>query len=129
MAATDLRVHLGEALRSLEDGDIIIEKGGIPVAVLSRYAPESTADERAAAYERALSQRGDRSPEAWALALEAMKLGWTGIDAEELKAQIYRDRDRSGSRYYDPDRSRNVADEPPAGQRRVYRSSRSTRKR
>ena len=37
LPATELRVRLGEALRSLEDGDIVIEKGGVPVAVLSRY--------------------------------------------------------------------------------------------
>ena len=37
VSATDLRVRLGEMLRRLEDEDLVIEKGGIPVAVLSRY--------------------------------------------------------------------------------------------
>ena len=34
LPATELRVHLGEALRALEAEDLVIEKGGVPVALL-----------------------------------------------------------------------------------------------
>lgn len=37
VSATDLRVRLGEMLRRLEGEDLVIEKGGIPVAVITRY--------------------------------------------------------------------------------------------
>ena len=39
VSATDLRVNLGAMLRRLEAEDLVVEKGGVPVAVLSRYEP------------------------------------------------------------------------------------------
>jgi len=94
LAATELRVHLGEALKALETEDLVIEKGGVPVAILSRYdgvvynIRKGGSDmNKSAAYEAALSRRGN--PAALPAALEAMRLGWVGIDSDELVAKIY----------------------------------------
>ena len=103
MAATDLRVNLGAALRSLDDGDIVIEKGGVPVAVLSRYgarvvrSKDNEAERSAASYAGAVSKAADRSPEALAKALAAMEAGWAGIDADEAIDKIHRWREGGGS--------------------------------
>jgi antitoxin (DNA-binding transcriptional repressor) of toxin-antitoxin stability system len=120
MAATELRIHLGAALRSLDKGDIVIEKGGIPVAVLTRYRRGETPSEREQAYERALAKRGD--PAAWPRAFQAMSEGWSGLDAEELKANIRRWR-IEGSR----DKAYTRGGDPLARQRRLHRPARKER--
>ena len=90
LPATELRVHLGEALRALEAEDLVIEKGGVPVALLIKYRSESEAAAPAAAgeYERALSHRAE--PGAWERMDAVMAGGWAGIEAEELVANVYR---------------------------------------
>jgi len=98
MAATDLRVHLGEALRRLDKEDIIIEKGGVPVAVLKRYTPDERRPSAGSvydAYERTLSKKADSS--AWPRAFAAMRKGWAGVDVDKLIADIHRWREE-GSR-------------------------------
>lgn len=95
MPATELRVHLGEALRALETEDLVVEKGGVPVALLTRY--DGTAYQLRkgggdmttnAAYEAALSKRGDAA--AWPGTFAVMKLGWLEIDSDELVESIYK---------------------------------------
>jgi antitoxin (DNA-binding transcriptional repressor) of toxin-antitoxin stability system len=96
MPATEFRVRLGEVLRSLGREDIVIEKGGIPVAVLTAYSPAAVemAGPRPAAagidaeYDRAVSKRAE--PRGWERMDEAMAAGWAGIEPEELAANIYR---------------------------------------
>ena len=84
LPATKLRIHLGEALRSLKDADIVIEKGGVPVALLTRYTePPVAVDD---AYEQAIARRGD--PDAWPEAMKAMTTGWAGIDPDTLTADV-----------------------------------------
>ena len=134
MPATELRVRLGEALRSLEDGDIVIEKGGVPVAVLSRYpgtSVDSDADRRdERSYGTAISRKADRSAAALKSALEAMDEGWAGLEVDETIENIYRWREEGlTSTYADlNEREENkVADGPPAGHRYMYRTSRKGR--
>ncbi len=88
--ATELRVHLGEALKALEDEDIVIEKGGVPVALLTRYGREVGTMEAATEtqYERALSKRAEAG--GWERTLSAMERGWLGINEDEMTANIYR---------------------------------------
>ena len=90
LPATELRVHLGEALRALEAEDLVIEKGGVPVALLVKYRGESQTFETAASseYERALSHRAE--PAGWQRMDGVMASGWAGIEAEELAANVYR---------------------------------------
>jgi antitoxin (DNA-binding transcriptional repressor) of toxin-antitoxin stability system len=132
MPATEFRVRLGEVLRSLDREDIVIEKGGIPVAVLTAYRPPAadTAGRPADAgieseYDRAVSKRAE--PRGWELMDEAMAAGWAGIEPDELVANVYRWREEgqtSEFRSWD-DRSAPMevaADggEVPAGQRYMY---------
>jgi hypothetical protein len=84
ISATELRVHLGEMLRALEDEEFVIEKGGVPVAVLSRYRPVEAERVRGVL-------KGD--PSKWPDALAAIEEGFTGIDGEALKDEIYRRRE------------------------------------
>jgi len=88
--ATELRVHLGEALRALEAEELVIEKGGVPVALLIKYRSETEAAGPPAAgeYERALSHRAE--PASWRRMDAVMASGWAGVEAEELVANIYR---------------------------------------
>lgn len=96
-------------LRRLEDEELVVEKGGIPVAILSRYRPE--ADSRMLSrpvneeYERALVKRAD--PDEWETTMNAIRGGWTGVDAEEMIRNIYAARDVNArlARHYDLDES------------------------
>ena len=122
--ATELRVHLGEALRALEHEDLVIEKGGVPVAVLTTYAAASGPATAESLYDRAVSKRAEPGGlERMELALSA---GWVGIDADEWIERVYRERDEGVglSRYYSLDEEGDLhADERDVsgGQRRVYR--------
>ena len=98
MAATELRVHLGEALRALAREDIVIEKGGVPVALLTRFEPGSPARMPAALeaeYERSLAKRAE--PGGFERMERAMEAGWEGLNIDEMEANIYRWR-REGTR-------------------------------
>jgi len=90
--ATELRVHLGEALRALDQEDIVVEKGGVPVAVITRY--EGVTDMAAAAAGTAWSKAVVKPAEAggWARAEAAMERGWSGISAEDLVESVRRAR-------------------------------------
>ena len=89
LPATELRIHLGEALRALEAEDLVIEKGGVPVALLIKYRAEAEAAGPAAGeYELALSQRAE--PAGWQRMDAVMASGWAGIEAAELAANVYR---------------------------------------
>ncbi|HXK32601.1 MAG TPA: hypothetical protein VNM91_01125 [Dehalococcoidia bacterium] len=126
MAATDLRVHLGEALRRLEHEDIVIETGGVPVALLTRYVPDGerkrSLDEE---YARAVSKPVE--PGGREKMLAAIAQGWPeGFDADEVIKNIYRWRDEGAStRYYrfndEGEPYRVDESEVPARQRRVRR--------
>jgi antitoxin (DNA-binding transcriptional repressor) of toxin-antitoxin stability system len=143
MPATEVRVRLGEVLRCLASEDIVIEKGGIPVAVLTAYqAPAvETAGRRPAAggiedeYERAVSRRAE--PRGWERMDKAMAAGWAGIGPDELAANVYRWREE-GQTSEDPVwdaeylATQEAADggEVPAGQQHLYsRRRRSGEKR
>jgi hypothetical protein len=127
LAATELRVHLGEALKALETEDLVIEKGGVPVAILSRYdgvvyniRKRGSDMNTNAAYEAALARRGN--PAALPAALEAMRLGWVGVDSDELVAEIYAAREAGASaRVFDFDEGEDepADDDVPARQRRL----------
>lgn len=119
IAATELRVHLGEALRSLEREELVIEKGGVPVALLIKYEPERSSGIEAE-YERALSKRAE--PEGWKKMESVLAAGWAGIDADELVANIYRWREEGRSlREYRLDEQEGESDggEVSPGQRRM----------
>ncbi len=140
LAATELRVRLGEALRALEEEDLVIERGGIPVALLIKYVRlpdprELTLDTASIEplvpararigeeYERALARRAE--PEGWKRMDGAIEAGWEGIDADELVANIYRwrevgrtiDRDAHEDEMKDP---RNASSGVSSGQRYLY---------
>jgi hypothetical protein len=130
MAATDLRVHLGEALRSLDDADIVIEKGGVPVAILTRYAPpivdvDTSMDP---SYLAALSKRAE--PDGILRAISAMRKGIPDWDSEKLIADMYAAREAgTKTTYYTLDDDGEMVeaesgghDEIPARQRRLHRS-------
>lgn len=91
ISATELRVHLGETLRRLASEELVIEKGGVPVAVLRRYEPEANELGLEAMYERALARRAE--PRGWERMDAAIAAGWAGVDADEIVANIYRRRD------------------------------------
>ncbi len=126
MPATELRVHLGEALKALETEDLLIEKGGVPVALLSSYQgqAEQEVDEMRPEYERSLSKRAE--PNGIARTLAAMERGWVGIDADELSANIERWRE-AGARTTRPALDDEDEDEGPdggevsSGQQHLYR--------
>ena len=100
LPATHVRVHLGEVLRSLErEGDVVIERDGIPVARLVRYEPVDRA-----ALPPGVSKAGD--PSAWPRAIAAARRGWKDIDGERLIAQIRQWRDEGSRDSFDADRSR-----------------------
>ena len=142
VSATELRVHLGEILRSLETQDIVVEKGGLPVAMVVRY--ESTAlgpaglryyanaPVSAQEYEAALSQRAD--PGGAERMDAAMAAGWAGIDADELTANVYRWREEGAtSRFLSPSEDDDQAEdedggEVSGGQRYLYQSHPQTRR-
>lgn len=87
--ATELRIHLGEALKSLEEEDIVVEKGGVPIAMLIKYGREAKVmTETATSYEKALAQRAEAG--GWERTLSAIERGWVGINEEELIENIYR---------------------------------------
>ena|ERR1700674_1692823 len=112
--ATELRVHLGEALKALDEEDIVVEKGGVPIAMLVQYGREAKAmTEIATAYERALSKRSE--PGGWERTLSAIASGWAGINAEEMTAAIYRRRDEGATQaHYDLD-ANEEGEEPADG--------------
>ena len=127
LPATELRVHLGEALRSLEAEDLVIEKGGVPVALLIKYqaaAPAAEAPGIEAEYRRSLSRRAE--PGGWERMDAAMASGWSGIEAEELVANIYRWRvEGATARHFTFDEGGGTEEqgdegEIPAGQRRLH---------
>ena len=94
--ATEVRVHLGEALKAVEDADLVIEKGGVPVAILTKYAPAGEASVAAATeYERALSKRAEAG--AVERMSAAMARGWATIDADEFIERVYRAREEGAS--------------------------------
>jgi hypothetical protein len=93
--ATELRVHLGDALKALEDEDIVVEKGGVPIALLTRYRREVPAMGTETQYERALSKRAE--PGGWEQTLSAMERGWAGINEDEMIANIYRWREQGAT--------------------------------
>lgn len=101
IAATDLRVHLGEALKALDEEDIVIEKGGIPVAMLTKYGDaREMSPLRSTEYEMALGKRAE--PGTWPEAEAAMASGWAGIEAAELVAEVYRGREAGATeRHYE----------------------------
>jgi len=127
LPATELRVHLGEALRSLEAEDLVIEKGGVPVALLIKYRTETPAAEAPgieAEYERSLSRHAE--PGGWERMDAAMASGWAGIEAEELVANIYRWREEGATgRHFTFDEGSGTEEqgdegEIPAGQRHLH---------
>jgi hypothetical protein len=130
MPATELRVHLGEALRSLDDADIVIEKGGVPVAILTRYTPpvvdvDTSVDP---AYLAALSKRAE--PDGILRAIAAMRKGIPDWDSEKLIADMYAAREAGiKTTYYTLDDDEELIeegaddDEVPGRQRRLHRSS------
>jgi antitoxin (DNA-binding transcriptional repressor) of toxin-antitoxin stability system len=126
VSATEVRTHLGEALRSLEQEELVIEKGGVPVAMLVKYRPPAVATSREEAYEQALTKRAE--PAGWERMDAAMAAGWAGIEPDELTANIYRWRAEGGTarRYSfddgDVDAAAEVTDarDVPARQRRLH---------
>ncbi|HYM14697.1 MAG TPA: hypothetical protein VEZ14_03995 [Dehalococcoidia bacterium] len=122
--ATELRVHLGAALRALADEDLVIEKGGIPVALLTRYSPAVvSATELETEYARSLSKVA--GPGGWERMSAAMAAGWAGVSAEEMVANLYRWRAEGGVSprpSLDDDEAGEDDDdgEVPAGQRYLY---------
>ena len=115
--ATELRVRLGEALKALEDEDIVVEKGGVPVALLTRYGKEvaSMGVETETLYERALSKRAEAG--GWERTLSAMERGWAGIDEDEMTANIYRWRVEGTTRTrYELDETDDDEDQTHAGE-------------
>ncbi len=92
---------MGEALKTLDVEDLLIEKGGVPVAVLSRYEPGTREEEPVlrTEYERSLSKRAE--PGGIARMFAAMARGWVGIDTDALIADVARRREvgASGRRY------------------------------
>ena len=123
LAATELRVHLGEALRALETEDLVIEKGGVPVALLISYRSETVevAPEPAGAYERAVSKRAE--PGGLERMESVMGSGWAGIEAEEFVANVYRWREAGASaRHFSFDEPLEDTGEREVsgGQRRVH---------
>jgi prevent-host-death family protein len=89
--ATELRVHLGSVLRRIRKGeDIVIEKGGTPVAVVidvTKYEQlrEIERQHTPLRPQRVLASPAPDGPERLR---RAMKTGWKGIDGEELKKRI-----------------------------------------
>lgn len=101
VSATDLRVRLGEMLRRLDEEDLVIEKGGTPVAILSRYRPAG-ADGRGIGtgvsqeYERSLVKTADAR--GWETTLDAIRAGWKDVDADAMLRRIYEARDENARR-------------------------------
>ena len=146
MAATELRVHLGAVLKALEHEDVIIEKGGVPVALLVRYEPEgSMASYR---YSRGFSGANSRSysmslsrsatPGGIARMDAAMAAGWAGINAAELTANVYRWREEGATARgfsFDDERDDGASEGPDdggevsSGQRYVYQQHPETSQR
>lgn len=132
MRATELRVHLGEALRTLADGEIVIEKDGFPVAVLSQYRLDRPArredqmNARNTEYARTVGRPA--APNSRARLESVLGSGWAGINAGELVANIYRWRAEGPSRFYslDDDNDDDAAGEEdddsglPPRQRRLH---------
>jgi hypothetical protein len=123
--ATELRVHLGEALKALQTEELVIEKGGVPVAVIRLYeGPSEEVSEMRTEYERSLSKRAE--PNGIARTLAAMERGWVGIDADELSANIERWRE-AGARSTRPSLDNDDEDEDSddgetsPGQQHLYR--------
>lgn len=127
--ATELRVHLGDALKSLEEEDIVVEKGGVPIAMLIKYGREAKVmTETATSYERALAQPAQAG--GWARALSAIERGWVGINEEELVENIYRWRQEGGtSRRYglDEEEGDDGNSAIPPGQRHLQQGAAPTK--
>jgi hypothetical protein len=130
MPATQLRVRLGEALRMLDDEDIIVEKGGVPIALLTRYTRrpgEAARGEDAmpvttTAYAAALLKAGTRGGVARAVA--AMERGIPGWDADALIADVRAARaagTKTTSYSLTDDDEEDADDDLPARQRHRYR--------
>ncbi|MDE3096454.1 MAG: hypothetical protein KGK07_10720 [Chloroflexota bacterium] len=121
--ATEVRVHLGEALKAVEEEDLVIEKGGVPVAILTKYVPAGEASMAVATeYERAVSKRAE--PGGIERMTAAMARGWAAIDADEFIEDVYRAREEGASnREVTLDGDEGEADEGELPDRhgRVYR--------
>jgi antitoxin (DNA-binding transcriptional repressor) of toxin-antitoxin stability system len=123
ISATELRVHLGETLRRLSNEELVIEKGGVPVAVLRRYEAVAAESAVEAEYERALARRAE--PRGWERMDAAMAAGWAGVEAEEIVANVYRwrDEDARAARHFvfRDDDVEEIDDDPGVspGQRRL----------
>lgn len=109
-------------MRRLAFEELVIEKGGIPVAVLSRYTPGSAEVGVEAAYQQALARRAE--PRGWERMDAAVAAGWAGLDAEEMVANIYRRREEAArqSRHFDFNVEEPEDDDDsglPPGQRRL----------
>ena len=123
MTATDFRVHFGEVLGSLEDQEVVVEKGGVAVAVLIPFRSDRTrsrggGDDMNKTYEAAVSRTA--SANGLASMIAAMERGWTGINAAELVESIYARREAGAkSEHYTLDEEADDS-EVPAGQRYLY---------
>jgi len=130
MPATEFRVHLGKVLRNLDRGDVIIEKGGVPVARVTRYAPDvptrSTDEHRGTGVSRAAV------PGAWERFMESSRTGQRAFrDAERMKRDIYRRREEqvTMARYYDLGTGGEHSTDVPPRQRRNDRPRGASRPR
>lgn len=90
--ASEARVHLGEMLRRVRKGEhIIIEKGGLPAAALidvSDYEEYRRLKAAGAGEQLPPGVLSRPTPEGLERLDRAMKVGWKGIDADRLKADL-----------------------------------------
>jgi hypothetical protein len=126
--ATELRVHLGEALKALQTEELVIEKGGVPVAVVRLYeGPSEEVSEMRTEYEKSLSKSAE--PNGMAKTFAAIERGWVGIEANEFIANVERWREAGATRRrfsLDDDDAEDTDEgdddgEAPAGQQYLYR--------
>ncbi len=134
ISATEARVHFGELLKSLADGDVLIEKGGIPVAVLSAAprwgsrepGPKEVPMERFPVLMNANAGVVAKAPapNGWARLEAATSAGWVGVDTDAAIADVYRWRDEGGTRSFSFNDSAETDDDDgptlPDRQRRVH---------
>lgn len=90
MPATEARVHFGEVLRSVGDADIVVEKDGIPVAVVIDMETYKTLREPSRGALGAVPEPG-----AWSrfLAAKERGLGLTDREADAWIERVYRARE------------------------------------
>lgn len=123
MSATDFRVHFGEALQALDAEDVVVEKGGMPVALLIPFRRDADltgegGDEMNKAYSAAVSRPA--KPNGLASMIAAMERGWAGIAAAEMVESILARREAAAkSEHYALDEEADDS-EVPAGQRYLY---------